>query len=150
MEMSFREKSAWISLMLIVLVFGPYFWLVGRSFAGQTHVHGGTQFALILLFVVPSRSSCTSRLPSSHHATVRHRATSATISSTCGRRVAFYVLFGGALISIFTLHFPVNVDAVAVRALLDCGSRARQIRQSDRLLPPGLLRWAGARSQQDS
>ena len=52
MEMSFREKSAWISFVLIVLVFGPYFWLVGRSLTGGAHVHGGTQFALILLFVI--------------------------------------------------------------------------------------------------
>ena len=52
MQMSFREKSAWVSLILILLVFGPYFWLVGRSFAGIGHVHAGTQFALITLFVV--------------------------------------------------------------------------------------------------
>ncbi|HZM94499.1 MAG TPA: hypothetical protein VFB92_13800 [Vicinamibacterales bacterium] len=109
MEMSFREKSAWISLMLIVLVFGPYFWLVGRSFAGQTHVHGGTQFALILLFVVLEivlHIAVAIQSPRDAEAPSDERDNLIDLRAT---RVAFYVLFGGALISIFTLHFPVNV-----------------------------------------
>jgi hypothetical protein len=109
MEMSFREKSAWISLVLIVLVFGPYFWLVGRSFAGQTHVHGGTQFALILLFVVLEivlHIAVAIQSPRDAEAPSDERDNLIDLRAT---RVAFYVLFGGALISIFTLHFPVNV-----------------------------------------
>jgi hypothetical protein len=109
MEMSFREKSAWISLMLIVLVFGPYFWLVGRSFAGRTHVHGGTQFALILLFVVLEivlHIAVAIQSPRDAEAPSDERDNLIDLRAT---RVAFYVLFGGALISIFTLHFPVNV-----------------------------------------
>ena len=39
-------------MVLIMAVFGPYFWQVGRALAGQTDVHGGTQFGLILLFIV--------------------------------------------------------------------------------------------------
>jgi multisubunit Na+/H+ antiporter MnhB subunit len=109
MEMSFREKSAWISLVLILLVFGPYFWLVGQSFAGQTHVHGATQFALILLFVVLEivvHIAVAIQSPRDAEAPIDEREDLIDLRAT---RMAFYVLFGGALMSIFTLHFPVNV-----------------------------------------
>src|SRR5262245_23014159 len=109
MEMSFREKSAWISVVLIVLVFGPYFWLVGRSFAGTGHVHVGTQFALILLFVVLEivlHIAVAIQSPRDAEAPSDERDNLIDLRAT---RVAFYVLFGGALVSIFTLHFPVNV-----------------------------------------
>jgi hypothetical protein len=109
MEMSFREKSAWISVVLILLVFGPYFWLVGQSFAGGTHVHGGTQFALILLFVVLEivvHIAVAIQSPRDAEAPIDEREDLIDLRAT---RMAFYVLFGGALMSIFTLHFPVNV-----------------------------------------
>jgi hypothetical protein len=109
MEMSFREKSAWISLVLILLVFGPYFWLVGQSLAGRTHVHGGTQFALILLFVVLEivvHIAVAIQSPRDAEAPTDEREDLIDLRAT---RMAFYVLFGGALMSIFTLHFPVNV-----------------------------------------
>ena len=108
MEMSFREKSAWISLILILAVFGPYFWLVGRSFAGANHVHGGTQFALILLFVVLEivlHVAIAFQSPRDARAPKDEREDLIDLKAT---RTAFYVLFAGALISIFTLHFPIN------------------------------------------
>ena len=113
MEMSFREKSAWISLVLIVAVFGPYFWFVGRAFAGQTHVHGGTQFALILLFIVLEvvvHIAVAARSPDDANAPMDERENLIDLKAT---RPAFYVLFGGALLSIFTLHFPINVWALS-------------------------------------
>jgi hypothetical protein len=109
MEMSFREKSAWISLVLILAVFGPYFWFVGRALAGQAHVHGGTQFALILLFVILEivvHIAVAARSPRDANAPMDERENLIDLKAT---RTAFYVLFGGALLSIFTLHFPVNV-----------------------------------------
>jgi hypothetical protein len=118
MEMSFREKSAWISLVLILAVFGPYFWLVARSLTGQTHVHGGTQFALILLFVVlevvlhvviAAQSPRDARAPKDE----RER-----LIDLIATRTAFYVLLGGTLISIFTLHFRVNVWTLSQFVLL--------------------------------
>jgi hypothetical protein len=108
MEMSFREKSAWISLVLIVLVFGPYFWLVGRSFAGSGHVHHGTQFALITLFVVLEvvvHVAIAVQSPRDARAPKDEREDLIDLRAT---RTAFYVLFAGVLISIFTLHFPVG------------------------------------------
>ena len=108
MEMSFREKSAWISVILILAVFGPYFWFVGRSFAGATHVHGGTQFALILLFVVLEivlHVAIAIQSPRDARAPKDEREDLIGLKAT---RTAFYVLFGGALLSIFALHFPIN------------------------------------------
>ena len=109
MEMSFREKSAWISFVLIVLVFGPYFWLVGRSLMGGEHVHGGTQFALILLFVVLEiviHIAIAVQSPRDARAPKDEREDLIDLRAT---RIAFYVLFGGALLSIFTMHFRVTV-----------------------------------------
>jgi len=109
MEMSFREKSAWISLLLIVAVFGPYFWLVGQSLTGKAHVHGGTQFALILLFVVLEivlHVAIAVQSPRDARAPKDERENLIDLKAT---RSAFYVLFGGALLSIFTMHFRVNV-----------------------------------------
>jgi hypothetical protein len=109
MEMSFREKSAWVSLILIVLVFGPYFWLVGRTFAGMGHVHAGTQFALITLFVILEivvHIAIAIQSPRDARAPKDEREILIDLRAT---RVAFYVLFGGALMSIFTMHFRVTV-----------------------------------------
>ena len=109
MEMSFREKSAWISLLLIVAVFGPYFWLVGQSLTGKAHVHGGTQFALILLFVVLEivlHVAIAVQSPRDARAPKDERENLIDLKAT---RSAFYVLFAGALFSIFTMHFRVNV-----------------------------------------
>jgi hypothetical protein len=109
MEMSFREKSAWISFVLIVLVFGPYFWLVGRSLVGGAHVHGGTQFGLILLFIVLEivvHIAIAIQSPRDAQAPIDERENLIDLKAT---RTAFYVLFGGALLSIFTMHFRVTI-----------------------------------------
>jgi hypothetical protein len=118
MEMSFREKSAWISLLLIVLVFGPYFWLVGRSFMGLAHVHAGTQFALITLFValeIALHIAIALQSPRDARAPKDEREILIDMRAT---RVAFYVLFGGALFAIFTMHFRLNVWQLSQMVLL--------------------------------
>jgi hypothetical protein len=118
MEMSFREKSAWVSLILIVLVFGPYFWLVGRSFAGIEHVHGGTQFALITLFVVLEivvHIAIAIQSPRDARAPKDEREILIDLMAT---RTAFYVLFAGALSAIFTMHFRFSVWQLSQMVLL--------------------------------
>ena len=118
MEMSFREKSAWISVVLIVLVFGPYFWLVGRSFAGVGHVHAGTQFALITVFIVLEivvHIAIAIQSPRDARAPKDEREILIDLRAT---RTAFYVLFGGALFSIFTMHFRLNVWQISQMMLL--------------------------------
>jgi hypothetical protein len=118
MEMSFREKSAWVSLILIVLVFGPYFWLVGRSFAGLGHVHAGTQFALIGLFVafeIVVHIAIAVQSPRDARAPKDEREILIDLLAT---RAAFYVLFVGALFAIFTMHFRFNVWQLSQMMLL--------------------------------
>jgi hypothetical protein len=118
MEMSFREKSAWISLTLILLVFGPYFWLVARSFTGGAHVHGGTQFALILLFAlleVVVHVAIGLQSPRDARAPRDEREILIDLKAT---RTAFYVLFAGALFSIFTLHVPIRAWTLSQFVLL--------------------------------
>ena len=52
--MSFREKSAWISFVTILLVFVPFFWNSYRQFRGEIAGREavGTAFTLLLAFVV--------------------------------------------------------------------------------------------------
>jgi hypothetical protein len=107
--MSFREKSAWISLVLIVAVFGPYFWKVGRAFAGAGHVRVGTQFALITVFVlleIVLQAAIAIRAPREARAPKDEREDVIDMKAT---RLAFYVLLGGAVVSIFALHLRINV-----------------------------------------
>jgi len=53
-DMSFREKSAWISFVLILGVFTPFFWNAYRQFAGAIDGSTGVTWAvgLLVLFVV--------------------------------------------------------------------------------------------------
>ena len=107
--MSFREQSAWISLVLILLVFGPYFWLVGRALHGEIHVHAGVQFALIAVFVVLEivvHVAVALQSPRDARAPKDEREDLIDLRAT---RTAFYVLLLGALASIFTMHLRVNV-----------------------------------------
>ena len=146
MEMSFREKSAWISFVFIVLVFGPYFWLVGRSLTGGAHVHGGTQFALILLFVVLEivvhiaiaiQSPRDARAPKDEREDP-HRPQ--------GHAHGVLRPVRGRAISIFTMHFRVTVWMMSQFVLFsivvaELVKFARQIV----LFRRGLLTWAAAR-----
>jgi hypothetical protein len=107
--MPFREKSAWISLVLILVVFGPYFWFVGRALAGRTHVHFGTQFALIGLFVVLEivlHLAIAVQSPGDARAPRDERENLVDLKAT---RMAFYVLFAGVVTSILSLHYPISV-----------------------------------------
>jgi len=107
--MPFREKSAWISLVLILVVFGPYFWFVGRALSGQDHVHFGTQFALIGLFIVLEvvlHVAIAVQSPRDARAPRDERENLIDLRAT---RFAFYVLFAGVMMSILSLHYPISV-----------------------------------------
>src|SRR5262245_11746213 len=115
--MSFREKSAWISLGLIVLVFVPYFWLVGQALSGKVHVHAGTQFTLITVFIaleIIVHVAVALRSPRDARAPKDERDYLIDLRAT---RAAFYVLFAGALCSIFAIHFRVSVWAMSQSVL---------------------------------
>jgi len=107
--MSFREKTAWISVILLVVLFGPYFGRVALAMAGKAHVHGGTQFAMVAAFVILEivlRVAIAIQSPRDARAPRDEREDLIDMRAT---RAAFYVLLGGVLVAIFTLHFPVSV-----------------------------------------
>jgi hypothetical protein len=99
-------------------VFGPYFWFVAHSFTGGEHVHVGTQFALITLFVVLEvvvHVAIGLQSPRDARAPRDEREILIDLKAT---RSAFYVLFAGALFSIFTLHVPIRAWTLSQFVLL--------------------------------
>ena len=92
------------------------------------------------------KSSCMSRLRSSRRETHEHRRTSAKCSSTLRPRARRSTSCSGA--AHLDLHDALpgdRLDAVAVRALLNRGRRAREVRQANRPLPARALTWVAAR-----
>jgi hypothetical protein len=134
--MSFREKTAWISVLLLVALFGPYFGRVAMAMAGRTHVHAGTQFAMVAAFVlleIALRVVIAMQSPREARASRDEREDLIDMKAT---RAAFYVLLGGVLAAIFTLHFRVNVwmlsqfvlFSVVVSELVRFGGQIRMFR----------------------
>jgi hypothetical protein len=135
--MSFREKTAWISVILLVALFGPYFGQVALAMAGKAHVHGGTQFALIAVFVtleIVLRLAISAQSPRDARAPRDEREDLIDMRAT---RTAFYILLGGVLAAIFTLHFPVSrwmlsqfvLFAVVMSELARFGGQIRMFRR---------------------
>ena len=104
--MSFREKSAWISVICLLAVFIPFFWNSYRQFTGQVDGSAAVSVALWLLvtFVV---------LEIVLHAAIALQAPKDAASPRDERerliemratRVAFQVLVLGALAAVGTLH----------------------------------------------
>lgn len=106
MPMSFRDKSAWISFLLILGVFIPFFWNSYRQFSGQVDGQAAVSVAVWLLvaFVV---------LEIVLHAAIALQAPNDARSPRDERehliemramRVAFQVLVVGALAGVATVH----------------------------------------------
>lgn len=104
--LSFREKSAWISIVCLLAVFIPFFWNSYRQFTGQ--VDGSSAitvaFALLVAFVV---------LEIVLHAVVALQAPAEARSPRDERehliemratRLAFQVLVLGALAAVGAVH----------------------------------------------
>src|ERR1043166_7932506 len=106
--MSFREKSAWISLVCLLVFSGIWFahFVRVEAFAGASHHEAlwflGTVVALIVLEIslhiaIAIQSPREARTPKDE----RERLIDMKAS-----RVAFYVLLAGAFVSIAPLHVP--------------------------------------------
>jgi uncharacterized membrane protein len=118
--MSFREKSAWISFVTILVVFGTYFWNVAGVLHGDVDRHRGwaIQFGLLVAFVVIQiaarvvvalQSPKEARAPKDERERlIEQRATS----------VAFLVLVIGALFSIGLMHVTRSAWVIAQHVLL--------------------------------
>lgn len=118
--MSFREKSAWISFLSILLVFGIYFSGIAMAMAGHVEYSNVVRmfFKLIGLFIV---------LEIVLHVTVAVRAPREARAPEDERerliglkadRVAAYVLSVGALAGIFPLHLGADARDLAHLVLL--------------------------------
>jgi len=118
--MSFREKSAWISLVLLLGIFGTYFWNSQRVLAGRLDHDDFFRIGVILivLFVVLEivlhvlvaiQSPKEARTPKDERERlIEMKATT----------VAFHVLVAGGLLSIATIHFGWGSYAITQHVLL--------------------------------
>lgn len=104
--LSFREKSVWISLISILVVFIPFFWNSYRQYTGQVDGSSAVTvaFSLLVAFVV---------LELVLHAVVALQAPAEARSPRDERehliemratRIAFQVLVVGALAAVATVH----------------------------------------------
>jgi hypothetical protein len=115
--MPFREKSAWISLVLIVLLFGTYFW---RAFTEP--LRGGQAVHWLLLIVVvfvvlevALHIVVAIQAPRDARAPQDERERLIGLRAT---RIAYFTLMGGALLSIFSVHLGAGVRTVISCAFL--------------------------------
>ena len=103
---SFREKSAWISIVCLLVVFIPFFWNSYRQFTGQVDGSSGVTvaFGLLVAFValeivlhavVALQAPAEARSPRDEREhLIEMRAT----------RIAFQVLVLGALAAVGAVH----------------------------------------------
>ena len=118
--MSFREKTAWISFVSILLVFGVYFTAVGLAMAGR--LESSQTFSwflqLLLAFVVLQvvlRLIVARRAPLDAKVPADERE---QLIGLKGDRIAGYVLAAGIFVAIFTLHLGAGRSELAHAVLL--------------------------------
>ena len=114
--MSFREKCAWISLIVILGVFGLYFWDLATHVLGSGYPHrnyGGLFVLLVVAVVVLEvvlRILVAIRSPSDAKAPRDERDRLINLKAA---RIAFYVLMVGAFASIGTIHAGATTGLMA-------------------------------------
>jgi hypothetical protein len=118
--MSFREKSAWITFVLL-LGFGYYFGEVLNHWLnpGQPHTNHLQLFMLLVIAVVileiATHTILSIRSPQEAKAPLDERERLIALRAT---RPAFYVLLVGAFLSIGTMHLGANTWLLAHCVLL--------------------------------
>lgn len=117
--MSFREKSAWITLLTVLLCFGAYFgaivtgWVSVEGFPSM-HLLLACVAVLIVLQIVLNRIAAATtpkdgRAPADERETlIQHRA----------RSLGYYVLMGFSLTLFLPVHFGHSAIQIANFALL--------------------------------
>ena len=118
--MSFREKSAWISFVTILLVFGTYFWNVSRVLGGEVErraafkVSVGLLVAFVLIEIV-LHVAVAIQAPDEARAPRDERERLIEMRAT---RVAFQVLVVGALAGVGLMHVTSSAWVVGQHVLL--------------------------------
>jgi hypothetical protein len=114
--MSFREKTIWVTFVLILLAFVVYFGEIGFNMA--THRHAGLHPVVLMGFLVAAvvvveivvHVLLAVRSPGDARAARDERERFIALKAT---RPAFYVLLVGAFLSIGTMHLGVSVFVMA-------------------------------------
>ena len=118
-NMSFREKSTWISFLLLLAISIPFFVQIARIERGSVSSQGSFHLflALIIAFIlgeivlhaiIAMQSPRDARVPKDE----RER-----LIDLKAMRVAFFVLMASAISVIVLVHFPVGRFAI-IQALL--------------------------------
>ena len=118
--MSFREKSAWISFVTILVVFGAYFWNVARIAGHEVDSHAGLVISVGLLasFVlieIVLHLAVAMQSPKEARAPRDERESLIELKAT---RVAFQVLVVGALAGVGMMHITKSVWVMGQHVLL--------------------------------
>jgi hypothetical protein len=119
--MSFREKSIWVTFVVILLAFVIYFGEIARKLVTHQHdgIHPPTLFAALVLIVVVVEVGAhvliAARSPQDAQAGKDERDRFIALKST---RPAFFVLVVGAFLSIGTMHLGAPVWLLANCVLL--------------------------------
>ena len=111
--LSFREKSAWISLVSLLAVSTVYFWNVARIVAGERPMAraGPLFFSLLIALIVAEvalHAVIAIRSPKEARTPKDEREQLIDLRAT---RAAFFVLLTGALLAIWTLHLRLEHPA---------------------------------------
>lgn len=119
-EMSFREKSAWISFVTILVVFGAYFWTIRSVLRGDIGYEAAfpVEVGLIVAFVlieIALHIALAMQSPSEARAPRDEREQLIEMRAT---RVAFQVLVVGALAGVGLMHMTRSVWAMGQHMLL--------------------------------
>jgi archaellum biogenesis protein FlaJ (TadC family) len=118
--MSFREKSAWISFVSILVVFGAYFWNANRILQGAVETHRGFVIsvgllAAFVLIEIVLHVTVAMQAPEEALAPKDEREQLIELKAT---RVAFQVLVVGALAGVAMMHITRSVWVMGQHVLL--------------------------------
>ena len=108
--MSFREKSTWISFVLLLAISIPFFYQFVRIESGSMSSEGSFHLflALVIVFIVGEillHAIIAMQSPRDARAPKDERERLIDLKAT---RAAFFVLMTGALLVIVMVHFPVD------------------------------------------
>jgi hypothetical protein len=110
--MSFREKSTWITFLLLLVVFGFYFVSVAGQMIRPVHPHPNffvLFFVLLLIIVVMEvvlHVIAAARAPADAKTPADEREWLIALKA---KRPAFFVLMAGAFLSVAVAHLGVGV-----------------------------------------
>ena len=118
--MSFREKSTWISFVLLLVLLGGYLWpIVDASFGGEggrNLLHyflalllGFAALQIVLRVLVALRSPQDARAPKDE----RER-----LIELRAARIGFYALVAGVLLALLTMHVLFSLRVLAQSVML--------------------------------